>query len=80
MIDHNYVVLTWGATSELGRRAALRKDQNKVAEAREQWMLDRTGPDATLNTINLIGFLKFDPSRVSFDELYKLDARTRTVH
>ena len=77
LIDHNYVVLTWGATSELGRRAALGKDKNKVASAREQWMLDRTGPNATLNTINLIGFLKFDTSRVSFDELYKLDARTR---
>ena len=77
MIDHNYVVLTWGATSELGRRAALRQDKNKIASAREQWTLDRTGPDATLNTINLIGFLKFDPSRVSFDELYKLNARTR---
>ena len=75
MMDHNYVVLTWGATSGLGRRT--RKDKNEVASAREQWMLDRTGPDATLNTVNLIGFLKFDPSRVCFDEVYKLDARTR---
>ena len=83
MIDHNYVVLTWASTANFGSRVPLKPDNTKehdakVMSARERWLHDRSGPDATLNTVNLIGFLKFDPERVSFDELHKLDSDTRS--
>ena len=73
LIDHLYCVLQWGSTDKLGKKVAFQKNVELVAAARAQWMLDRTGPNATLNTINLIGFLKFDPQRSKFDEFDRLD-------
>lgn len=78
LIDHVYLVMTYGAKSVLGTRVAFQQNKEYVKAAREQWLRNQTGPDATLNTINIIGFLKFDPKRVTFDELYKLDSKTRS--
>lgn len=77
MIDHPYLVLLYGSKTELGTRVELQQNKELVSTARAQWLRNRTGQDAQLNTINLIGFLKFDPSRVSFDELDKLPAQTK---
>ncbi|KAJ9641171.1 hypothetical protein H2204_002849 [Knufia peltigerae] len=77
LIDHVYLVMTYGAKSTLGTKVAFQQNKEYVKAAREQWLRNQTGPDATLNTINIIGFLKFDSRRINFDEMYKLDSKTR---
>lgn len=72
LIDHPYVVLRWGTTSELSDRTAFEFNPELVAAAREQWTKDFTGPDGTRHLGNLIGFLKLDPERYSTEELRKL--------
>lgn len=75
LIDHPYVVLRWGATSELSDRTEFEFDSEKVAAAREQWNKDFSGPDASRNLSNLIGFLKLDPKKYSTAELRKLSSQ-----
>lgn len=72
LIDHPYLVLRWGATSELSDRTAFEFDPEKVAAARERWNKDFSGPDASRHLSNLIGFLKLDPKKYSTAELRKL--------
>ncbi|KIX09119.1 uncharacterized protein Z518_00197 [Rhinocladiella mackenziei CBS 650.93] len=77
LTDHLYVVTQWGARSQFGDEVGFEKDSKMVAAAREQWMRNHTGPDATRHLTTLIGFLKLDPHRHSFDELEILDARAK---
>ena len=77
LIDHSYVVLRWGTTSELSDRTAFEFDPKLVAAAREQWNKDFKGPDGTRHLGNLIGFLKLDPQKYSTEELDKLDPQTK---
>lgn len=77
MIDHCYLVMGWGSSCELGTSAPFEKDPEQQKAARAQWLKDKTGPDATLNTKNLIGFLKFDPARSITTELDRLEPERR---
>lgn len=77
MIDHNYIMLNWGVSSQLGTSTSLERDPEQLEAARAQWKKEKTGPDATRNLTNLIGFLKFDPSRSTTVELDRLDPAKR---
>lgn len=77
MIDHNYIVLNWAVSSQLGTLADFERDPNQIAAARSQWKREKTGPDATRNLTNLIGFLKFDPARSTTVELDRLEPAKR---
>lgn len=77
MIDHNYIVLNWGVSSQLGTSSAFEKDPEQKKAARSQWIKDKTGPDSIRNLTNLIGFLKFDPARATTVELERLEPAKR---
>lgn len=76
LIDHTYLVMIWGVNSSLGTRVS-QHTKDYTDAARAQWLQDQTGPLATLNTINLIGFFKSNRDRVIVDELDKLDPTTK---
>ena len=73
LIDHCFIPLRWGCSSELSDRVAYYSDAKTVAAARTEWMKSRTGPDATITLGNLVAFLKLDSERYSQEELRKLD-------
>lgn len=73
LIDHNYIAMRWGCSSDLSDRVAFQSNEQGVLSSREQWLHDRTGHDAVRNLGNLAGFLKLDPERYSTEELKKLD-------
>ncbi|OQV07561.1 hypothetical protein CLAIMM_11977 [Cladophialophora immunda] len=79
MIDHNYVIVSWGANTELGTSVDRVRNAELVETARKQWRKDRSGQDAWLNLSNLLAFVKYDPKRSpkTFEELEKLDERTK---
>lgn len=73
MVDHNYIMMFWGAKGGLGGNVADETDPEKNKAIRAQWKESHTGLDATRHTQSLIGFLKLSPDRCSFDELEKLE-------
>ncbi|KAK5044374.1 hypothetical protein LTR84_011324 [Exophiala bonariae] len=77
MIDHNYIVLNWGVSSQLGTSASFERDPDQIEAARSQWKKEKTGPDATRNLTNIIGFLKFNPARSTTVELDRLEPAKR---
>lgn len=77
IIDHCYLVLGWGVSCELGTSTPYEKDPEQQKAARAQWIKDKTGPDATRNLKNLIGFLKFNPARSITTELDRLEPAKR---
>ena len=72
MIDHIWTHLQWSVDSELSDEAAFQDDKMQAKLSREEWLRSQSGLDATRNIPNLIGFLKFNPTRATLDELEKL--------
>ena len=72
MLDHVFLPLRWGCTSELSDKMAYASKEQAVLAARKEWLRSRTGSEAVQALGNLIGFLKLDPKRYSQEELRKL--------
>lgn len=72
LIDHSYIAMRWGCSSELSDRITYQSNEEAVLASREQWLQDHTGYDTVRNLGNLAGFLKLDPVRYSREELEKL--------
>jgi len=73
LIDHHYIAMRWGCSSDISDRIAFQSNTQGVLAARKQWLQDRTGHDAVRSLGNLAGFLKLDPERYSREELDKLE-------
>ncbi|KAJ9603642.1 hypothetical protein H2200_011828 [Cladophialophora chaetospira] len=72
LTDHLWMDLKWSVSPELSDVAAVLGDRVKAKATRQEWLRSQTGPDATQNGTNLVGFLKFNPDRANLDELEKL--------
>ena len=71
--DHCYTTMTWVSDTEISDAAAFNCNKDNVKAARHQWLKDQTGPMATRNLPNIIGFLKLDPARYPNKEMDLLD-------
>ncbi len=72
MLDHIFLPMRWGCTSELSDKMAYASNEPLVRAARTEWSKSRTGSEAVRALGNLIGFFKLDPKRYSQEELRKL--------
>lgn len=78
LADHCYTVLSWISDPQISDAAAFNCNETGMKAAQEQWLRDRTGPLATRNLPNIIGFLKLDPDRYPSKELDLFDRTTRS--
>ena len=76
--DHCYTVMSWISDDKISDAAAFNCSETGMKAAQEQWLRDRTGPMATRNLPNIIGFLKLDPDRYPSKELELFDDSTRS--
>ena len=72
MLDHVFVPVRWGCSSELSDKMAQASNENALAAARKEWLKSRTGSEGFRSLGNLVGFLKLDPNRYPQDEVRKL--------
>ena len=77
MLDHLFLAVRWGCSSELSDKMAQSSNETVLVAARKEWLKSRTGSEAVRSLGNLVGFLKLDPNRYSQEELHKLPAEVQ---